>query len=168
MMNVSSVNSAALLILQQPSPANSEDEQRASGNGVLEIANGVSSEPSNGTKSAAAVAGKFAVDSAPPTEGKIVVGGLGAAGSWEELKELVNSSEEFTDDEKKEWLVKLSEMQQTFEGASEYLNSSEFAEVKALAQQFSGSSDVRSLSESHKAINNLAEKLGREEPFQEF
>ncbi|MCJ8521862.1 hypothetical protein ABID21_005036 [Pseudorhizobium tarimense] len=168
MLSVSSINSPSLAILQQSSIRLGSVAEQDDQNDILQVANGVSSEPSSGTKSASAVAGKFAVDSALPTEGRIVVGGLGAADSWEELEELVKNNKTLTNREKKEWLVKLSEMQELAESVSAYINSSEFAEIKARAQQFSSSSDTRGSSEAHKAINSLSEKLGRERPFREF
>lgn len=120
MTSVTPLNSAALLILQQGNEAD-----------ILKIANGVSSEPSQGKKTATAVIGKFAVDSAPPASGAVVMGDLGAVNSWEELKDLVQNNAAFSDTEKKEWRAKIAEAQSVFEGFAS-LNFS-VDEIKALA-----------------------------------
>lgn len=110
MTSISSVNNAALLILQQASTVTGSGQEKSDATDLVKVANGISAEPSDGAKSAAAIAGKFAVDTAPAS-GKIVVEGLGSADSWEEMKDLVNNNESMSATEKNEWLSKLKEME---------------------------------------------------------
>lgn len=119
MTSISSVNSAALLILQQASASKGADQASDSGTDILKVANGVSAEPSEGKKSAAAVIGKFAVETAP-TEGRIVMAELGAADSWEEMRELVDNNNTFSDVEKKTWHDRITEFQKLVASVDEF------------------------------------------------
>ncbi|TRB06427.1 hypothetical protein EXN61_14755 [Agrobacterium tumefaciens] len=109
-MSISSINTTALLILQRAVPANNASPADAAETDIVKIANGVSSQPSQGLKSGESVAAKFATDMAP-SAGKIVIGGLGSADSWGEMIELVKTHKELSNSEKTAWLEKINEFQ---------------------------------------------------------
>jgi hypothetical protein len=109
-MSISSINNTALLILQHAAPANNILPVDAAETDIVKIANGVSSQPSQGMKSGESVAAKFATDMAP-SAGKIVIGGLGSADSWSEMVELVKNHKELSNSEKTAWLEKINEFQ---------------------------------------------------------
>ncbi len=119
MTSISSVNSTALLILQQASASRGAQQAAGGETDTLKVANGISSEPSEGKKSAAAAIGKFAIDTAP-SKGKIVMAELGAADSWEEMRERVDNNAKFTDGEKKTWHARITELQELFASAEEF------------------------------------------------
>jgi len=170
MTSISPVNNAALVILQQASSSAASSSPSNGEADIVKLANGVSAEPSNGTKSAAAVAGKFAVDSAPAA-GKIHVAGLGSADSWGELEERVRSDETLSEGERKEWLDKLEDLQEKFTAVETFLSSDGFAKIKSGALQSQLAATTAEISERdarHNAINAFAEKHGRGEPFREF
>lgn len=167
MTSIASVNNAALQILQQTSPSNSSMQASGNETDILKIANGVSSEPSEGKKSAAAVIGKFAVDTAPTT-GKIVVAGLGSADSWDEMKELVNNNDDFSDADKKEWLSKLQDLQEAVSSveafkASDLYNSKTSGAIAEQVKAFSADAEAASArnAKTIDSMNDLLVSQGR-------
>lgn len=119
MTPISSLNSTALLILQQTSPSKGADQASGSETDILKVANGISSEPSEAKRSAAAAIGKFVVDAAP-NPGKIIMAELGAADSWDELRERIDENVKFSSTEKTTWHARINELEKLFASVEEF------------------------------------------------
>lgn len=109
MTSISPTNSTAVLTLLRP--ASTDTTGRAKDDtDLVKIANGISSTPSSGMKSASAVIGQVAVESAP-TKGKVIVADLGEADSIAELVERVKGDIQFSAEQKETWIKHLNQLQ---------------------------------------------------------
>lgn len=127
---ISSVNSTALLILRQTSPSTDTAQTSAGETDLVKVANGISSEPSDGKKSAAAAIGKFVVDTAPsPT--KIIIAEPGTADSWDEMRELVNNNDKLSDAKKKRWHEQIDQFEEQTSSWEEFKASELYEAMKS-------------------------------------
>lgn len=130
MSSISGVNSAALLILQQATSAGPSKQPSHVGNDILKTANGISGEPSEGTRSGASVAGRFTLDSAQ-TAGKIVIGDLGTFDTWDEAVSHVQNDKSLSAEQKNEWLAKLADIQKMAASADQFRSSDLYAALRS-------------------------------------
>lgn len=130
MSSISGVNSAALMILQQATSAGPSTQPSDAGNDILKTANGVSGELSEGSRSGASIAGKFALDSAQ-TAGKIVIGDLGTFDTWDETVSHVQNDKSLSAEQKNEWLAKLADIQKMAASADQFRSSDLYAALRS-------------------------------------
>ncbi len=168
MTSVGPINTSALQLLQQFSRPSTAKEPADTSTNILKSANGLSGEPSDGTKSAAAAIGKFTVDSAATTE-RVIIGDLGSFDSYEHAMEYVNRNETFSENDKKAWLDKITGFQRGAEAVDKFkasdlyksfISGAHRAEVDAMkaAADKSGGVSVDTVM----ALNDLLAAEGRE------
>jgi hypothetical protein len=147
MTSVSPFSSTALSLLVRVSdltPTGRQQTGNAATN-ILKAANGVSSEPSQGMKSATSAAGLLAVDLADKSSEEdasstdnedhkitsFVFANLGTFGSIEEAKAYVENNDSFSAKEKKDWFATLDQAQRNVDSIEKFKSSDLYKLIKS-------------------------------------
>jgi hypothetical protein len=170
MTSVSPFSNTALSLLA-PIRDLTQSGRQQTGNAVdtiLKAANGVSSGPSQGMKSATSAAGLLAVDLAEKSSkedasstdnedhkiSSFVFGNLGTFGSIEEAKAYVESNDSFSAEEKKDWFATLDQAQSNVDSIEKFKSSDLYKLIKSGKLHEMFAADEEQASKDRNIINS--------------
>lgn len=192
MTSVSPFSSTSLSLLVRISDLTPTGRQQAGNatDNILKAANGVSSEPSQGMKSATSAAGLLAVDLAEKSSkedasstdnddgkrGKIIIGDLGSFDTFDEARAYVTNNDKFSTKDKTDWFAKLDQFEQDVNSAEEFRKSDLYKkiisgelEAQSVAQiaaenagQMANGPDLLSSRSKIEELNNFMIEHGRQ------